>query len=245
MITEQEFAAYMAEKRPFYVSSDLVKKSPTEYHLLADFSNDRIICTSKFLHTIRTMHDNTLNAKPFYGINKVHLKSKISGQFDRTNVCLFTYKQGVGDIVKSSVELSFEDRYYYTLAEEKSFALDVLFTKIRDMRRPFHSDILLQQDIYAIKYEEALRFLSEENVDPTRYEPEFPFVAGFASVEGYDMVTAAKEIKLRREMFMARMAKIETQRLEYTAKIMACEDIRDLKGIVKSFIDQGFNYGKM
>lgn len=244
MITEQAFNEFLAA-RPGYVVPEILKKSPTEYHLLMDFSNDRIVCTSRFVHTIRSLHDNTLNTKAFYGVNKSRNKGKISGQFDRTSVCSFLYKQGVGEIIKAPTELSFEDRYYYTLVEEKGFALDVLFTKIRDMRRPFFSDIIMQQDIYELKYDQAIKFLSEESVDESRYEPEFPFVAGYASVEGYDMATAAKEIKLRREMYIARMSKIETQRLSYTAEILACDDILEVRNIIKRFIDQGFNYGKM
>lgn len=235
----------MAGKRPAFVAEDVIKRSSAEYHIVIDFSNDRIIASSRYLHTIRTLIDNTLNSKAFYGVNKGLFKGKVSPEFDRLTPYLFTYKIGAGDIKLTSTPLSYEEKYYYALAAEKGFALDYLFIKLRDMRRPFQSDIPLQQDVYAIKYEQAVKFLQEENISPDRYELEFPFIQGYAEVEGYSMEIAAREIKLRREMFISRMAKIETQRQEYTNKIMACTDIREIKNIIHAFVDQGFNYGKM
>jgi hypothetical protein len=210
-------------------------------HFVYDTANKRILGISLNTHTLNKASDSFLNTTMF-----LHGKPcTLTEGFDSLHPFLYCIDEDNFRIFKSPEPLTDNELYYYALISEKIAALDYIILTIANYRRRFFANTIFQNEIYEFKFQEAIEILKlnlNEITDDIEFQ--YPYVCGYAKIEGLDLQTAAKEIKLRYEFVYTKSAVIENLRLKYTKKLIECQDITLIPVIMEEFSCQGSLYGK-
>jgi hypothetical protein len=217
-------------------------KSTANLHAVFDIESNRLVSVSQNLSTIKKISDSFLNTDIF-----LHISHLLPAEFNV--LCPYYYEvinpydSSNVKISKSRVELSGQDLLHYATIAEKGFAMDYIFNTIANHRRRNYFSLVLQYEVYNMKYEEAQKILDNGICSDDKMAAlEYPFVYDYAQLENLTLIEAAKEIVFQRQLFYTKMSTIESLRMKYSKAIIEATDLKSIPGIIVEFNNLGREY---
>ena len=213
------------------------------FHYISDRRTKRIVLFHNDHELIRTL-SKLPNTQVCYNVSLTsHIGARaweIPKSLDYA--CPWNYEDGT-QIVYENVcreiaePLSYNNMYDYYLVYNKSAALEIILGTMNMLR----DELGLSKDptqlfIYNEKYQQAKSFIENGSLD-------IPYVESWASIKGYDTITAAKDIKINYELFQLKLSKMEHARLYFVDKVMRETDALNMNEILREF--RMFNFGYM
>jgi hypothetical protein len=203
-------------------------------HALYNFESGRILAISKHATSINLLTEQSVNSRPWYFVNKT--KSIINkdililpDNFDNNSPWNYKLNSNLGIFQKDTSITPTED---IVLINLKSKLLDRLVLRITHLRRPFDSSFSLQDEIYAVKLQQAREFLLLE--DKVNFnEDEFIFIKDFASLSNTDMNVASREIIAQANYRNKQLSFTETLRIKYVKAIVNSKSIIEINAVEK------------
>jgi len=126
-------------------------------------------------------------------------------------------------------------RHASLLAVKKGRVLNEIALSIQTIRQPVYCGLICQEQIYAAKKIEALRFkdhyVKGDYIDPIDY----PYVMQFAELSGLPLQAAAEEILLKARLADDILLKSEYFRLKYFDQLKAADDVALVDPILIEF----------
>jgi len=203
-------------------------------HVLYNFESGRILAIAKYATSINLLTEQSVNSRPWYFVNKT--KSTINKEtlvlpdnFDKDSPWNYKLNSNLGIFQKDTSITPTEDIILINL---KSILLDSLALRINNLRRPFDSNFSLQDEIYAVKLQQAREFLLLE--DKVNFnEDEFIFIKDSASLSNTDMNVASREIIAQATYRNKRLSFTETLRIKYVKAIVNSKSVVEINAVKK------------
>lgn len=217
--------------------------NPTPIHLLYDPVSCRILALSVWASTVNMLQENEINSWTRYSLN-VNSPEMFPHdvQTDKPWLLRWEHDPEINRWITDNSEMTYEQYYFYHLMVEKAAALDLMQQRLIHYRRPNMNTLYMQDNIYHMKYLEAMEILkSEDAVEPYDY----PLVNDYAIIANIDLKQAAKEVMLKYNLTKVSLANSEALRLRYMRQIRATEDIQEIRLILNKFYTDGEVYGRL
>ncbi len=216
-----------------------VKYKPV--HVLIDPETTRVACASNRLTTINSMRDGKHILGPKYNINL-----RIDPNFDSTcswEWCLMSkHIVAVSKFAEAnSVPLKYELLEKYQLLAMQAAAIDYIVGKVTAIHKSLQYDLPMQETTYMIKYDQAKRVISGEQLDIM----DVPMVWRWAELRDISMEQAAREIVFKFEDTAIKLMEAEDLRLRYTHMIKNCSDAIDIPSLCHDFDNENSVYSKV
>ena len=217
--------------------------NPTPIHLLYDPVSCRILTFSIWTSTVNMLQETYINSWCRYGLNVNNPELfPYDVQTDKPWLCRWEHDASVNKWITDNAEMSYDEFYFFHLLAEKGAALDLMHQRMVHYRRPSMNIIYMQDEIYHMKYDEAVEITKTD--DPI--EPyDFPLVNDYAIIANIDIRQAAKEVILKYNLKKNHLANSEALRLRYMRQIKATDNIHEVKDILNKFYTDGEVYGKL
>jgi hypothetical protein len=219
------------------------RDNSTPIHLLHDPVSCRILVFSTWASTVNMLQETEINSWARYSLNVTNPELfPIDIQTDKPWLCRWEYDAEVNKWITDNSEMTYEQFYFYHLMVEKAAALDLMQLRLIHYRRSNMNTLYMQDEIYHMKYLEALEVIKTEE----EFEPyDFPLVNDYAIITNIDVKQAAKEIIFKYNLTKASLANSEALRIRYMRQIKATQDIKEVKVILNKFYTDGEVYGKL
>ena len=216
--------------------------NPKEVHLIHDPLTARILAFSLWIPTVNALDETNINSWTRYWQNNPTYKL-LPEQASMAQPWMCFWDHDVAKWVIRDKDFTYDEMYYFHLMVEKAAALDSINSRVVHYRKPLMNTINLQDNIYTLKYQEALEI--SNTPDPIEDEHKWPFIHDYSGLVGLDLRTAANEIIFQHRMYRTRLSNTETLRLKYTRQIKECINITKIESILNAFYADGEIYGKL
>ena len=216
-------------------------KSPV--HLLYDPVSCRILCFSSWTTTVNVIHETNINSWTRYSLNISNPEYfPLDSTFDKAFLCWWDHRGEVNKwVIKNDNDFTYDELYYHHLVVEKAAAMDELLNRLNHYRRPNMNSVYMQDDIYFLKYTEALEVKKSNNVNPF----DFPLVNDYAMIAEIDIQQAADDIIFKHNLTRASLANSEALRMRYMRQLKDCQDIQQIRPILNNYYTDGEVYGRL
>lgn len=139
---------------------------------------------------------------------------------------------------------SIEQLEQNVLAFNKASALDRMFLRVDQNRTLYLNDYdACQGRIYQAKVEQAKAVIAKDIKEDDLME--YPFITGYARIEGVDLQEAAKRILIKNTMQEAGLSESENLRLRSKRAIMAATSMKELFEAFDKFDTELAKYGDL
>jgi hypothetical protein len=215
----------------------------TPVHLLYDPVSCRILAFSTWTSTINMLQETNINSWPRYSLNVTNPEMfPTDVQTDKPWLCRWEHDAEVNKWITDNCDMSYEDFYFFHLMTEKAAALDAMQNRLVHYRRPYMNSLYMQDNVYHMKYLEALEITKAEgDIEPY----DFPMVNDYAIIANIDIKQAAKEIVFKYTLSKSSLANSEALRMRYMRQVKATDNIQEVKVILNKFYTDGEVYGRL
>ena len=136
-----------------------------------------------------------------------------------------------------TIPLSHDQMYEFYLLNQKYQLLTIMFSIIKTLQNELGYPMEpIQSSIYQEKYRQACNVL--DGIDSEKQ-----YIESWAEINGYDLLTSAKDIKLNYDLFHIKLSKLENVRLMFIKKVIAEQDVLNMGNLLDDF--KMFNFGYM
>jgi hypothetical protein len=216
-------------------------KSPV--HLLYDPVSCRILCFSVWTSTVNMLRETNINSWTRYSLNITSPEMfPAEAVFDKSFLCWWNHNGDVNKwVIKNDDDFTYDELYNYHLTVEKAAAMDELLNRLVHYRRPHMNSVYMQDNIYYMKYTEAMELKKSTDVDPYEY----PLVNDYAMIANIDIQQAADDIILQHKIARSSLVNSESLRMRYMRQLKDCQDIQQIKPILNNYYTDGEVYGRL
>lgn len=139
---------------------------------------------------------------------------------------------------------SIEELEQSVLSYNKATALDRMFTRVDQNRTLYMNDFdACQGRIYQAKVDQAKEVINKEIVEDDLME--YPFITGYARIEGIDLQEAANRILIKNSMQEAGLSESENLRLRSKKAIMSATTMKEVFDAYNRFDTEISKYGEL
>ncbi len=237
------FYGHIRKQVPFFLN----KKT----HAIFDRDTGRILFLTNYIDTVNAFK-YFANTSHLYNIRKKVRAMPPNSSLTANRAYNFSLdlsqgglKETDNQIIETKVKNMAEQKKFRIL-RNKAALLDLVYSHISSIRAAMFGSVYGQQIVYVLKHIEAIHVLRTSQDDKLSSEPwSFPFLNSYANLKKISLEQAAREVQIKADISITKLAENEELRLKYTALIVQAGTTQELLDIYYQFEKEFKLYGQL